>query len=72
MGGGLSGGAAARPPCAPPASWIAWSAPSEPAALVRFASLPSLASLSPPSLEEEENLMMKGKRRMKRGETKKE
>ena len=50
-----------RPPCAPPAAWFAWSAPSEPAALVRFASLTSLASLSPPSLQEEEDMRRKGK-----------
>ena len=66
-----SGGAAARPPCTPPAAWFVWSAPSEPATLVRFASLTSLASLSPPSLEVEEDMEGGGKRKKKRGEKKK-
>jgi hypothetical protein len=55
----LSGGAAAHPPCTPPAAWIDWPVPSEPAALAWFASLTSLASLAPPSLEQEEDIRRK-------------
>ena len=43
-------GDAALPPCTPPASWFAVSAPSEPAPLIPLALLASFASLSPLSL----------------------
>ena len=54
--GDESRGDAALPPCTPPASWLAVSAPSETAPLVSLALLASLSSRSPPSLEQEEDM----------------